>query len=102
MIATASSTAPFPIGTRIALLACRVWHEVPGSGESQPEENDVPDQDSSVQTGKPDLQTALQSLLQSNLSDQELRERVRALVDAPQETTAQPTTDDATEHPGYQ
>jgi len=62
----------------------------------------VSDQDGSAQTSKPDLRTALQSLLQTNLSDQELRDQLRALVDAPQGAMAQPTTDDATEHPGYQ
>lgn len=62
----------------------------------------MPDQDGNEQTSTPDLQTALQSLLQADLSDQELRERLRALVDAPQGAMAQPTTDDATEHPGYQ
>lgn len=62
----------------------------------------MPDQAGSEQTSNPDLQTALQDLLQANLSDQELRDRLRALVDGQQGATAQPTTDEATEHPGYQ
>lgn len=62
----------------------------------------MPDQDGSEQTSNPDLQTALQTLLQANLSEQELRDQLRALVNAPQDAIAQPTTDDATEHPGYQ
>lgn len=73
-----------------------------GSNRSQDEEGFVPDHAEGAQTSNPELRTALQSLLRADLSDQELRARLQALVDAPQGTLTQPTTDDATEHPGYQ
>ena len=48
-----------------------------------------------------DLHAAVQALLQENLGEQELRERLQALL-APAGTSRQPTTDEATDHPGYQ
>ena len=69
---------------------------------SQAREGFVPDQDGSAQTNDPDLRTTVQSLLQANLSDQALREQLLALLAAPQGAMPQPTTDDATDHPGYQ
>jgi hypothetical protein len=62
----------------------------------------VPEQEGSVQNTTIDLQSALRSLLEADLSDGDLRARLQALVDDPQGATAQPTTDDATDHPGYQ
>ena len=62
----------------------------------------MPAQEGSEQNSNMDLQSALRSLLEADLSEQELRDRLRTLVDAPQGTMAQPTTDDAMDHPGYQ
>lgn len=69
---------------------------------SQTEERSVPEQEGNVQNTTVDLQSTLRSLLEADLSDGDLRARLQALVDDPQGTTAQPTTDDATDHPGYQ
>ena len=60
------------------------------------------EQKAPVQDTNSDLRVAIQALLQENLSDQELRDRLQTMVNAPQGATAQPTTDDATDHPGYQ
>jgi hypothetical protein len=62
----------------------------------------VPDQVVSAQDNNSDLQAALRSLLEVDLSEQQLREELRALAETPEGATAPPTTDDATEHPGYQ
>ncbi len=62
----------------------------------------MPEQEATTPQTSNDLHASLRSLLEEGLGDQELRERLRALVDSPQGTTAQPTTDDATDHPGYQ
>jgi hypothetical protein len=50
------------------------------------------------------LHNAIQALLQENLSDHDLRHRLRTLLETSENeaTTGQPTTDDATDHPGYQ
>ncbi len=60
------------------------------------------EQETRLQDTNSDLRAAIQSLLQEDLSDQDLRDRLRTLAGAPQGATAQPTTDDATDHPGYQ
>ena len=58
----------------------------------------------SDQTGKDahgvDLRGAVQALLDEGLDDGELAIRLRALLPPSEESP--PTTDDATDHPGYQ
>lgn len=49
-----------------------------------------------------DLRGAVQALLNEDLNDRELAFRLRALLPPPEDTDAPPTTDDATDHPGYQ
>ena len=49
-----------------------------------------------------DLRSSLRSLLEEDLSDQDLRQRLAVLAGSREGGTAQPTTDDATDHPGYQ
>ena len=48
-----------------------------------------------------DLRGAVQALLNEDLNDHELAFRLRALL-PPSEEGGAPTTDDATDHPGYQ
>jgi hypothetical protein len=49
-----------------------------------------------------DLRAAIQGLLQADLSDDELRDQLGTLLETPETATAQPTTDDAIDSPGYQ
>ena len=49
-----------------------------------------------------DLRASIQALLEEDLDDQELAARLRALVPPAEETDGPPTTDEATDHPGYQ
>lgn len=62
----------------------------------------MPEQEASALEMTGDLRTSLRSLLDEDLSDQDLRERLTALGGSPRGATPQPTTDDATDHPGYQ
>jgi hypothetical protein len=62
----------------------------------------VSDQEATTPESNSDLRSSLTSLLAENLSDQDLRDRLRALVGTSDDTAVQPTTDDATDHPGYQ
>ncbi len=48
-----------------------------------------------------DLRGAVQALLDEDLNDRELASRLRALLPA-EDGDSPPTTDDATDHPGYQ
>ena len=49
-----------------------------------------------------DLRGAIQALLNENLDERELIVRLRALLPPEEETEGPPTTDEATDHPGYQ
>ncbi len=49
-----------------------------------------------------DLRGAVQALLDEDLNDRELAYRLRALLPPAEEAGSLPTTDDATDHPGYQ
>ena len=49
-----------------------------------------------------DLRGAVQALLDEGLDDRELAVRLRALLPPEEETEGPLTTDDATDHPGYQ
>jgi hypothetical protein len=62
----------------------------------------MPEQPTATPERTNDLRASLRSLLDEDLSDQDLRDRMTTLVGSPQGSTAQPTTDDATDHPGYQ
>jgi hypothetical protein len=49
-----------------------------------------------------ELRAAVQELLDDDLNDQELATRLRALLPPAEDTEVPPTTDEATDHPGYQ
>ena len=55
-----------------------------------------------IQTRATELRSAIQALLDEDLTDEELVSRLRALLPPMAETDAPPTTDEATDHPGYQ
>ena len=48
------------------------------------------------------LRAAVRGLLDEDLDDRELAERLRALLPPASTDDGPPTTDDATDHPGYQ
>jgi hypothetical protein len=48
------------------------------------------------------FRAAIQALLDEDLNDQELATRLRALLPPAEDTEVPPTTDEATDHPGYQ
>jgi hypothetical protein len=48
------------------------------------------------------LRGAIQALLDQDLDDRELSSRLRALLPPSDDTESPPTTDEATDHPGYQ
>ena len=48
------------------------------------------------------LRTAIQALLDEDLNDLELASRLRALLPPAEDSEGPPTTDEATDHPGYQ
>jgi hypothetical protein len=50
------------------------------------------------------LRDTVQALMQENLSDHDLRDRLRTILETSEgePVSSQPTTDDATDHPGYQ
>ena len=54
------------------------------------------------QNSDTDLRSAIQALLDDDLTDQEVVSRLRALLPPLAESDAPPTTDEATDHPGYQ
>ena len=49
-----------------------------------------------------DLRGAVQALLDEGLEERELIVRLRALLPPEEDLEGPPTTDDATDHPGYQ
>ena len=49
-----------------------------------------------------ELRAAVQALLDEDLNDRELSSRLRALLPPSDDTESPPTTDEATDHPGYQ
>ncbi len=49
-----------------------------------------------------ELRAAVQALLDEDLNDRELATRLRALLPQSDDTDGPPTTDEATDHPGYQ
>jgi hypothetical protein len=48
------------------------------------------------------LRAAIGHLLEEDLDDRQLAERLRALLPPESSEGSPPTTDDATDHPGYQ
>jgi hypothetical protein len=48
------------------------------------------------------LRAAIQALLDEELNDRALAARLRALLSPAEDTDGPPTTDEATDHPGYQ
>lgn len=48
------------------------------------------------------LRAVIQALLDEDLNDRELATRLRALLPPAEDTEVPPTTDEATDHPGYQ
>ena len=48
------------------------------------------------------LRGAIQALLDEDLNDRELSSRLCALLPPSDDTESPPTTDEATDHPGYQ
>ena len=48
------------------------------------------------------FRASIQTLLEEDLDDQELAARLRALLPPAEVTDGPPTTDEATDHPGYQ
>ena len=49
-----------------------------------------------------DLRAAVQALLDEDLTDREFATRLRALLPQSEDADGPPTTDEATDHPGYQ
>ena len=48
------------------------------------------------------LRAAIEGLLDEDLNDRELVTRIRALLPPAEDQEVPPTTDEATDHPGYQ
>ena len=48
------------------------------------------------------FRAAIQALLDEDLNDRDLATRLRALLPPSDDQEVPPTTDDATDHPGYQ
>jgi hypothetical protein len=48
------------------------------------------------------LRAAIQGLLDEDFTDRELVTRIRALLPPSEDQEVPPTTDEATDHPGYQ
>ena len=48
------------------------------------------------------FRAAIQALLDEDLNERELAARLRALLPPAEDTEVPPTTDEATDHPGYQ
>jgi hypothetical protein len=60
------------------------------------------DQTATADRAGGDLRTAVQALLDEDLNDRALATRLRALLPESEDTDGPPTTDEATDHPGYQ
>ncbi len=60
------------------------------------------DQMKTAADGGGNLRAAIQALLDEDLNDRELASRLRALLPPADESEGPPTTDEATDHPGYQ
>jgi hypothetical protein len=60
------------------------------------------DQKATADRAGGELRAAVQALLDDDLNDQELATRLRALLPQSEDTDGPPTTDEATDHPGYQ
>jgi hypothetical protein len=50
----------------------------------------------------PDIRGAIRALLEEDLTEPVLLDRLRALLPPGEEPGTPPTTDEATDHPGYQ
>jgi hypothetical protein len=60
------------------------------------------DQTATAARADGELRAAVQAVLEQDLSDQELVARLRALLPPSEDTESPLTTDEATDHPGYQ
>jgi hypothetical protein len=60
------------------------------------------DQTATADRAGGDLRTAVQVLLDEDLNDRALATRLRVLLPESEDTDGPPTTDEATDHPGYQ
>ena len=60
------------------------------------------DQTTTADRAGGELRAAVQALLDENLNDRELATRLRVLLPQSEDTDGPPTTDEATDHPGYQ
>jgi hypothetical protein len=60
------------------------------------------DQINTEADGDGNLRTSIQALLAEDLNDLELASRLRALLPPAEDSEVPPTTDEATDHPGYQ
>jgi hypothetical protein len=60
------------------------------------------DQTATADRAGGDLRAAVQALLDEDLNDRALATRLRALLPESEDTDGPPTTDEATDHPGYQ
>ena len=76
----------------------RIWRIYRTAGHGRKEYEQVnPSNDTNTA-----LRDAIQALLGEDLTDRELAYRLRALLPPTEEQDAPPTTDEATDHPGYQ
>jgi hypothetical protein len=66
------------------------------------EDDAMSDQTAAAASAGGDLRAAVQALLDEDLNDRELATRLRALLPPAEDTEVPPTTDEATDHPGYQ
>jgi hypothetical protein len=66
------------------------------------EDDAMSDQTATAASAGGDLRAAVQALLDEDLNDRELATRLRALLPPAEDTEVPPTTDEATDHPGYQ
>jgi hypothetical protein len=60
------------------------------------------DQTTTADPAGGELRAAVQALLDEDLNDRELATRLRVLLPQSEDTDGPPTTDEATDHPGYQ
>ena len=68
----------------------------------QEEHDTMSDQTGTESESGADLRGAVQALLEEDLNDRELAYRLRTLLPPAEDGESPPTTDDATDHPGYQ
>jgi len=76
--------------------------EFRGPASAEEEHETMSDQMGTDGDSGVDLRGAVQALLDEDLNDRELASRLRALLPPAEDGDSPPTTDDATDHPGYQ